>query len=449
MPTPTRFSFTVERLANLTCPPSGRPGADGRVSFSDSKVPGLVFRISENGARAFYWYRKVNGRPRRVRLGTPAEINVEQARRRAGELNSKLATGEDPSQAKRTARAAAALADLWAVYLTTYAIPHKKASSMEEDKRNWAKHLEPWGKFKRLDEITQADVKTLHTRIGSKNGKYAANRVLALLSGMFSKSGADLGFDVRNNPARGVTRFEEKERDRVLRADEVQALLAAIEHEDATIRDFIKVSLFTGARRANVLSMKWDDVSIPRGEWTVAGAETKNGDPMKIALAPAVVDILKKRADDSPYVFPAQRVTDEQVQAVKSMQGTGATTREIADRVKLSQTTVCRIVARGYDATAPRHLSPPRKAWEAVLEAAGIKERTTLHDLRRSFASALINSGANLTTVAAALGHHDVRTTQKHYAIATGATVRNATMAGVDALLGATAPKEDKPAKSA
>ena len=147
--------------------------------------------------------------------------------------------------------------------------------------------------------------------------------------------------------------------------------------------------------------------------------------------------MLKNRPDDSPFVFPAQRITPEQVDAVKDMHATGETTREIANKVKLSQTTVCRILSPNFNADEPRHLSPPRKAWEDVLAAAGITERTTLHDLRRSFASALINSGANLTTVAAALGHKDIRTTQKHYAIATGATVKNATLAGVDALFSA------------
>ena len=78
-----RFSFTQERLAKLVCPPSGNPQQDGRAMFYDAKVSGLAFRVSEGGARAFYWSRRVGAKVRKVRIGAYPELNVEQARRRA------------------------------------------------------------------------------------------------------------------------------------------------------------------------------------------------------------------------------------------------------------------------------------------------------------------------------------------------------------------------------
>jgi integrase len=298
-------------------------------------------------------------------------------------------------------------------------------------------------KNKRLSEITQADIKTLHTRIGTKlgtkRGKFAANHALILLSGMFSKSAKDLGFDLRNNPARGIPRFAEKGRDRVLRLDEVQSLMKAIDSAEPTMRDFIKMALFTGARRSNVLAMKWDDVSIERATWKVPGEVTKSGDPLIVSLAPQVVEILKQRPEYSPYVFPAMRMAPKQVEDARRMRDAGATTRAIAEALAISQTAVCRVLKASFKAEEPRHLSPPKTAWESILKAAGIAERTTIHDLRRTFATALINTGASLTVVAAAMGHKDIRTTQKHYAFASTDTVKNATIAGVNSLTGLSA----------
>jgi integrase len=111
-----------------------------------------------------------------------------------------------------------------------------------------------------------------------------------------------------------------------------------------TIRDFIKVSLFTGARRSNVLGMKWENLDLKRGVWKVPGEVTKNGSPLVITLHPQVITILDQRPDFSPYVFPAERITAEQVATVRELHDQKKSTREIAATVSLSQTTVCRIL---------------------------------------------------------------------------------------------------------
>jgi integrase len=424
--------------------------AKGRLNVFDTATPGLCVQITDADARTFYVVRWAAGKVKWIRLGPVSRnamdrgLTVEDARSQVKDINSRLAAGDDPNAEKRSARDGATLVDLWNTYLATYATPHKKPSSVAEDTRNYHKHLEAWGKSRRLTDITQADVKTLHTRIG-ETAKTAANRVLALLSGMFSKSGKDLGIDPRDNPARGVTRFTEKERDRVLATDEIGRLMAVVETEDPAVRDYIKISLYTGARRSNVVAMKWQDLNLKRATWKIPGEVAKGGDPMVVALAPVVVEILDKRPDDSPYVFPVKRVTQEQVEQVQVLIAEGLATRAIATKTGLSQTQVVRMAKPGYIAEEPGHMSPPKSAWEKILKAAGIKERTTLHDLRRTFATWMIQSGASLTVVAAAMGHKDIRTTQKFYAWADLDTVKTATFAGVDALTKAASVTEAKP----
>lgn len=138
-------------------------------------------------------------------------------------------------------------------------------------------------------------------------------------------------------------------------------------------------------------------------------------------------------------------MTPELLDHAKSLAGEGVWPQEIARRLGLSHTQVHRMLRPGYVVGVHKHMWAPVGAWKRVLKAAGITERTTFHDLRRTFATWLIRSGASLTVVAAAMGHKDIKTTQKHYAFAGLDVVQKATAAGVRAIAEAAKAPEDSP----
>lgn len=59
------------------------------------------------------------------------------------------------------------------------------------------------------------------------------------------------------------------------------------------------------------------------------------------------------------------------------------------------------------------HITGPYKAWRAVCAAAGCPG-ATLHDMRRGFADAAHEAGADIKTIATLLGHSSITTTQKY-----------------------------------
>ncbi len=358
---PSKEHFTKNYLEGIPPAPEGK-----RTWSYDTKVPGLAIQVTTAGTKTFYLYRWVDGRPEKMRLGNFPAMTVEQARQAATKALGEIAQGNNPANMRRTSREEWSLQDLFDDYLERHAKPHKK--SWKEDADQYRRYLTPWAKRK-LSKIKKAEVKALHIEIGENHGRYAANRLLALLRGMVNYGIRERELEL-SNPAVGITLFKEEERERRLMSDELPAFFEALAEEpNETIRDYVLLSLLTGGRRDNVLTMRWDELHLARATWEVPSAKFKNGRQQSIHLARAAVTILEERqrqATGSPWVFT----------------GDGAT----------------------------GHLVEPKTTWKRILERAGIDD-LRLHDLRRTLASWQVDTGATLAIIGQTLGHQSQATT--------------------------------------
>lgn len=351
-----KFKFTKRKLESL------KP-TDKTATYHDTETAGLKLTISKAGTYTFFINRKIKGRAERIKLGNFPAMTVEQAKKQGDSINGLISKGVNPNDGIRADRAELTLEDLFDEYLETHAKPHKK--SWRNDAMNYKNHLSQWNN-KKLSHISKKDVKSLHAKIGKNSGHYQANRVLALLKVMFNKAD-DWGMYELANPAQRVTQFKEVSRDRFLQPDELQRFFKAVaDEENETIRDYILISLLTGARRSNVLAMQWDEISFERAEWRIP--ETKNGTPHTLPLTKSAMQILEQRkaSQDSNFVFS----------------GTGRS----------------------------GHLIEPKKGWIRIKDRAGIKD-LRLHDLRRSLGSWQATTGASLPIIGKTLAHKNVSTT--------------------------------------
>lgn len=354
------------------------PPADRQYIY-DSVTPGLALCITAGSAKTFYLYRRIAGRPERVRLGKFPQMTVEQARKAADKKNGEIAEGKNPAEEKRAVRASMTFGDLWAFYLTSYAKPRKK--SWKTDEWLYKRFLAPW-QARRLNEIKRGDVQILHATLG-QTSVTNANRTRSLLSKMFNVAG-DGGYE-GENPVSRTKPFPEVKRERFLSSEEVKRFFEALGSEpNKVLADALRFGLWTGARRGNWLSARWDEIDLARKVWTIPADKTKANRPIVIPLGAPALDILRRRKStkkvSSEWVFPGRR-------------GGHATTAKFA--------------------------------WERICKAAKI-ENARMHDLRRTMATFAVNAGVPIFHVAKLLGHKTTTVTESVYAQSQDAALRNA-----------------------
>jgi len=132
----------------------------------------------------------------------------------------------------------------------------------------------------------------------------------------------------------------------------------------------VLVSIYTGCRRGELLSLTWNQVDLERKLLTLPGSRTKNGQTRIVNLNSAAVATLTQWRKDSNSLF----------------------------------------VFAGPEG---RPLSYLKTAWSRVLKEAEI-EAFRWHDLRHTFASNLVMAGVDLNTVRELLGHSDITMTLRY-----------------------------------
>lgn len=373
---PKRVTLTMSLVERLEPSPEGR-----RFWVYDLKVPGLAVCILPSGARSFYLKRKIggrNGRHEKLFIGAWPATSIDVARRRAAELNASVARGVNPADQRREQTRELTLKVAYELFLDRHVAAHCKPRTLANYKADWARYLEHWG-TRRLSHLTRAEVVEWHSKLGAEHGRYAANRAIALLSVIYSKARTVAAWS-GENPARGVSRFRESSRERFLTGPELARLFVVLQsggvNTDAA--DFVRLALFTGQRRGNIERMRWADLDLEAGVWTIPAAEMKNSESMRVPLVQPALAVLESRRQKQraaaagqseppaapEYVFPGR-------------------------------------------AGSP-HVVDLKKGWDVIRVAAGIPD-VRIHDLRRTMGSWQASLGSSLVVIGKSLGHRSMQ----------------------------------------
>ena len=166
---------------------------------------------------------RIKGRQRILTIGRDGEgaWKPQKARHEAKRLLGIIANGEDPAAERDQARKAQDLAAFAARYLAEYARPHKKVRTVTEDERLLRLHILPVLGNSKVRDIGRSDVARFHQAYSKP---VAANRALALLSGILGWAEKVGERTDGSNPCRHIERYPEKPRERLLTAAELARL---------------------------------------------------------------------------------------------------------------------------------------------------------------------------------------------------------------------------------
>jgi integrase len=291
----------------------------------------------------------------------------------------------DPARDQQAGRKAETIVDLAKLYIDKWARPRKR--SWKGDQNLLEHKVLPKWRHRAIADIARQDVRLLVEGVAEAGAPIVANRVAALLSKLFAFAlDRDL---VLVSPAVRIPRpGHEQARDRVLAEDELRALWASFETLEASMAAFYQLRLLTAQRGGEVTSMRWQDVDLKAGWWTVPSMSSKNRLAHRVPLnasASTLLQGLRKTAvKDATYVLAGARGKRQQAEAAATfavadfrghdLRRTAASVMTSGGVPRLVVSKILNHVERGVTAVYDRHSYDGEKRaaldwWDVKLRA--------------------------------------------------------------------------------
>jgi integrase len=362
---------------------------------------GFGVRVQATGAKSYVVkYRAGSGRSaptRRLTLAKVGAITPDEARTLAKKTLGSVAHGADPAAVRAAEKRASTLAEVANQFLTNH-VEAKRAANTATSYRDMLERLAlpDLGKRK-AEKVTTAEIQRLHSKLS--HSPYQANRMLRILSSLFTYAARAQLVPTGFNPCRGIEKFPEEGRERYLSTKELASIGEAIREGETIGLPYmvddtgpkakhapkeesrrtvmgphaaaaLRLLIFTGARLREILHLKWDQIDFERGLLLLPTSKT--GKKTIVLNAPAL-SVLANLPRLGIYVIA----------------GTSAGEKDERPRSDL------------------------KKPWRAVSHRAGLTG-VRLHDLRHTHASVAAGAGLGLPIIGKLLGHTQTATTQRY-----------------------------------
>ncbi|MCP9481674.1 integrase family protein [Shimia sp. CNT1-13L.2] len=343
---------------------------NGQKIHWDSEQPGFGVRVTP-GAKTYIAQNRVGGKTRRVKVASVGTLSVAEARKEAQKQLGQMATGIDVNKAKTEAKAKGiTLKEAKTKFLDK---PKLGEKSRYDYGRVFITYFSDWND-KALKDITSQMFAKRFTKLQQENGQATANKALRVFRSMWNYTrtvhlvdGMPILPECPIFIVKAEGAYEEVSRREATVLDALPAWFDCLENLDTAahkpagdaFKDYVALLLRTGLRASEAASMRWEDIDLDVGTFTVRN--TKNGTDHTLPIVPQVAAIFERRreAQTEGFVFPANGRTG--------------------------------------------HLGQPRKYLDKHRKAMGL--HWNLHDLRRSFATVATTAKIDGYTLKALLNH--------------------------------------------
>ena len=347
------------------------PNDKTKVEYCDDELKGFLLDVRKSGGKTYY-LRLVTSEGKRKyhRIADASILPLEVAKAKALKLKRSIEEGKEVIiDTPPTDSSSITLNQFYHEYYLPFIQKHVK--SWKSNDSMMRIHILPlFGKYKMSDikkhEIMKAHIEMVQVK---KLKPSTANKFLIFLSQAYTIAIEYELEGITDNPASKVKPLQENNaKERFISKKEAKRLILAVnESQNPNLKYIIPFLLLTGARRGEVLKAQWCDIDLNLGLWTIP--ISKNGKKRIIPISEKLKELIHTIPHTSKYLFPSPKTNLPQKDFYRS--------------------------------------------WDHARRKALLKD-VRLHDLRHSFASALVNSGRSLYEVQTLLGHSNMKMTQRY-----------------------------------
>ena len=278
---------------------------------------GLFLQVTGSSKSWIFRYRRA-GRRRDMGLGSLSAVSLADARARAREARARIAKGDDPIDARRTAEAAAAAGAV------TFAEAAERCFADRRDGWRNEKHKAQWtatlaryaypllGKMP-LGVIKPSDIAAALKPIW-KTKPETARRVRQRIEATFDWASGN-GLRSGDNPARLKGNLDAilPQRDRIEQAHHAALAVAAMPAFMRQLRlqpgmaaKAMALLVWSATRTSETLQARWAEIDLVAATWTIPGERTKTRQTHRVPLPTQAVELLRDLEEfrRNDWVFP-------------------------------------------------------------------------------------------------------------------------------------------------
>jgi integrase len=304
-------NLTEKTLKNLKLPKEGRLEVWDTIVGDDRTLPGVFgIRVTAKGSRSWViMYRTMDAEKGKVvqkrhKIGDYPALTLAEARTKARETLLDVARGNDPAKAQKAARIALGSAITFAGAMDQFIEKYAKRETRgwKETQRVFDKYVKPELGDYRLEAVTALHIRDMVEEM-AETAPYMANRTLAYIRKFFNW--ATERQMIPTSPVATIKApAREQSRDRVLTDEEIRSVWDASRTMGWPFGQAFQLLLITGQRRDEVAKMRWEDLDLEAGLWTLPREATKADRLHEVPLSKLALEVLKSAKHTSKkYVF--------------------------------------------------------------------------------------------------------------------------------------------------
>jgi integrase len=311
--------LTDAECKNATCPPEKKRA---RLACSG----GLYLEISPAGSKRWFWKYRKDGKEARMALGSYPDVGAKDARKARDAAKSNKSDGIDPVQARQveklkatvgTGDTLAATANDW----LARGKPNWSDTHYVRENRNITKDLMPYLGKRAIGEILPIELLAVIQKVEERGALDVAHRVLMTAHGIWCHAVATgrATIDITPSIKKALKPHIRENLAAITDPLELGELLRASEAYKGgpIVRAALKMAAMLFQRPGNLRTMRWVDLNLDAGMWSIPSEDMKrtkaekiNGQAHVVSLPRQAVEILRdihQLTGGREFVFPGLR----------------------------------------------------------------------------------------------------------------------------------------------